>query len=303
MNRWWTGAAVAALAFGSGTKLVAASIPDAAGNIKGCVNNAGGVVRIVDTAKSGKLGKCITTGAAVLRETEVEWAETGRDGANGEQGPAGGIASIVSGSPSNIVGDPSATEMILAGTLDGHWVSMTLWSECPAGSAAFGRDVLDLPPEADIVRDTATANGRRFWITAIANRTDHPVTITASALSATCLTTADDTSGPPTGPTSTASTTSPTTTTTLPPGRAPGTRCDGWTSQRLDIFAFTTGEVLSFCEPPDTPTGFHFGGGAPTHRVVSDQQLGAGWSVKFTNPDVTTTTVPEGPVITDCIAT
>jgi type VI secretion system Hcp family effector len=64
-----------------------ASIPDSGGLIHGCVNKATGVVRIIDTAKTGTLGTCVASGA--LAETAVTWSQTGPAGPAGGQGPAG----------------------------------------------------------------------------------------------------------------------------------------------------------------------------------------------------------------------
>jgi hypothetical protein len=81
------GAAAAVALIGSGA--ASAAIPSAAGTLHGCVNNATGVLRVVDEAKSGNLGQCITTGAAVLRETAVDWNQTGPAGPPGEPGAPG----------------------------------------------------------------------------------------------------------------------------------------------------------------------------------------------------------------------
>ena len=85
------GAIVAASALGGAVLMVAvpslASVPDAAGVIHGCINKTTGGVRIVDTAKTGTLGQCITTGA--LAETAVTWSQTGPAGAAGAAGAPG----------------------------------------------------------------------------------------------------------------------------------------------------------------------------------------------------------------------
>jgi type VI protein secretion system component Hcp len=64
-----------------------ASVPDSAGVIHGCINKATGVVRVIDTAKTGTLGQCITTGA--LAEQPVNWSQTGPAGAPGSPGTPG----------------------------------------------------------------------------------------------------------------------------------------------------------------------------------------------------------------------
>ena len=67
MGNWTNKAAWASLAIGGlvGSSVVSAAIPDTDGTIHGCVNDATGVVRIVDRAVSGSLGSCITSGARV----------------------------------------------------------------------------------------------------------------------------------------------------------------------------------------------------------------------------------------------
>ena len=69
--------------------MVQAAIPDDGGTFHGCVNNATGVVRIVDPSKPGSLGSCITTGAAVLRETAITWNQQGVPGTAGAPGAVG----------------------------------------------------------------------------------------------------------------------------------------------------------------------------------------------------------------------
>jgi hypothetical protein len=61
-----------------------ASIPDSNGVIHACVSKATGVVRIIDTSKSGSLGGCITGG--LRAETPVTWSQTGRPGTHGASG-------------------------------------------------------------------------------------------------------------------------------------------------------------------------------------------------------------------------
>ena len=82
---WGTVAAVALIGSGAAS----ASIPSSDGTFDGCVNNATGVVRVIDEAKSGNLGNCITTGPSVLRETAISWSQTGPQGMPGAQGLPG----------------------------------------------------------------------------------------------------------------------------------------------------------------------------------------------------------------------
>ena len=64
-----------------------ASVPDSAGVIHGCMNKSTGVVRIIDTAKTGSLGACIASGT--LAELPVNWSQTGPAGAPGSPGTPG----------------------------------------------------------------------------------------------------------------------------------------------------------------------------------------------------------------------
>ena len=82
----WSAVATVAV-FGSG--VVSAAVPSADGTFDGCVNNATGVVRVVDESKSGTLGQCITTGPSVLRETAITWSQTGPVGPSGPAGVPG----------------------------------------------------------------------------------------------------------------------------------------------------------------------------------------------------------------------
>jgi hypothetical protein len=69
---------VAALAGAAGLGVAGTAwgvIPDGDGTFHGCVNRATGLVRVVDPDRSGSLGRCISTGPALLRETPIEWGD------------------------------------------------------------------------------------------------------------------------------------------------------------------------------------------------------------------------------------
>jgi hypothetical protein len=90
MDRKWLALSAAALLVSSGGIGVAA-IPDSDGTISACVSNATGAVRIIDPAKSGVAGRCITT-PEPHRETALTWNHAGSPGPagpQGEQGPPG----------------------------------------------------------------------------------------------------------------------------------------------------------------------------------------------------------------------
>ena len=81
------GAVASVALIGSGA--ASAAVPSADGTFDGCVNNATGVVRVVDESKPGSLGQCITTGPSVLREMAITWSQTGPIGPQGVPGPPG----------------------------------------------------------------------------------------------------------------------------------------------------------------------------------------------------------------------
>jgi hypothetical protein len=81
------GAGILVAGFVVGGAIAVASVPDGSGVIHGCVSKATGVVRVIDTAKPGTLGACITSGP--LAETAVSWNQTGPQGAPGPKGDTG----------------------------------------------------------------------------------------------------------------------------------------------------------------------------------------------------------------------
>ncbi len=130
------GAAAAVAVFGSG--VVSAAVPSVDGTFHGCVNNATGVVRVVDEAKSGNLGTCITTGPSLLRETAISWSATGPVGPEGPVGPAG--APGLPGEPGPPGADAPVPDQILT-TADEltpypyhHTPAGVLIAECHDGS-------------------------------------------------------------------------------------------------------------------------------------------------------------------------
>jgi len=79
----------AVLIAGAAVGVASAAIPDTVtGLFHGCENKATGVVRLVDPALSGNLGRCITT-AGVLQEIAVTWNQSGPTGAEGQPGAVG----------------------------------------------------------------------------------------------------------------------------------------------------------------------------------------------------------------------
>ena len=80
------GIGVAVVLVGGGTAYSA--IPSSDGAFHGCVNNATGVLRVIDTSKGGALGNCILSPSA-LKETPIAWNGQGVAGARGPAGPQG----------------------------------------------------------------------------------------------------------------------------------------------------------------------------------------------------------------------
>jgi hypothetical protein len=95
MKRLVTASAVGAFALIAGGTAWAV-VPDSDGTIHGSVNQATGVLRVIDTDRSGNLGRCISSGSSLLRETPLDWNQVGPPGPEGPQGqqgppgPAGG---------------------------------------------------------------------------------------------------------------------------------------------------------------------------------------------------------------------
>jgi uncharacterized repeat protein (TIGR02543 family) len=86
-NRALVGAGILVAGFVVGGAISLASVPDSGGVIHGCISKATGVMRVIDAAKSGTLGACITSGP--LAETAVSWNQTGPQGVPGPKGDTG----------------------------------------------------------------------------------------------------------------------------------------------------------------------------------------------------------------------
>jgi hypothetical protein len=70
------------------TGIAVGAVPDlGTHSFHGCVNKATGILRVIDPAKSGSLGNCITSG--VLAETAITWNQVGSAGPAGAAGPPG----------------------------------------------------------------------------------------------------------------------------------------------------------------------------------------------------------------------
>ena len=120
--------AASGLVLAASATIVTASVPDANGTISACVNDRTGVVRIIDSAKPGLLGRCISSG--LLVETGVVW------NASGAPGPAGPVG--LQG-PAGPAGPPGPTSLLslCAGTLTVVEVppsqNAQVVSRCPEG--------------------------------------------------------------------------------------------------------------------------------------------------------------------------
>src|SRR6476659_361781 len=105
--------ALLATAVGGAAALLAggiswASIPDSGSVYHGCVNKATGILRVVDTTKSGTLGACITT-AGALQEQAITWNQVGPAGPAGVAGPVGATGPAGPAGPRGDKGDTGAT--------------------------------------------------------------------------------------------------------------------------------------------------------------------------------------------------
>jgi uncharacterized repeat protein (TIGR02543 family) len=107
MKRRWVAGAIAGTLL-CATGVVGASVPDSGTNtFHGCVNDATGVMRVIDPAKSGQLGACITT-KGVLHETAITWNQQGVPGVAGAQGVAGAPGTNGTNGTKGDKGDPGA---------------------------------------------------------------------------------------------------------------------------------------------------------------------------------------------------
>jgi hypothetical protein len=70
-----------------------AAIPDAGtGALHACVNKATGIMRVIDPARPGTLGRCLTQ-TGVLEETAITWNLAGPQGPQGPPGAKGDTGS------------------------------------------------------------------------------------------------------------------------------------------------------------------------------------------------------------------
>lgn len=180
MYKGMTGVAFGLAVLG-GAAMVSASGSTADGMILGCVNDATGVVRVVDPAKPGNLGRCISAG--LLRETALTWdvagppGPPGAPGADGVPGPPGapgpaGVGQIVLGEERTVIVHP--------GTLD------RVESLCPDGSIPIGRNYRDLGgfgSNTTIMLDLQNIDATG-WLFAVRN--DDPFDMTTIGVQAIC---------------------------------------------------------------------------------------------------------------------
>ena len=110
MKKRWMAAAFTSVGLLAGGAVVAtAAMPDNGGVYHGCINDATGVLRVVDSSKSGQLGACIST-KGVLHETAITWNQTGPAGtagaigAPGVAGPAGAAGAQGPAGPAGALG-------------------------------------------------------------------------------------------------------------------------------------------------------------------------------------------------------
>ena len=174
MGSWTNRGALAGLAIGGliGSGVVGAT-PDTDGTIHGCVNEATGVVRVVDSAKPGNLGACIITGPRLLREQALDWQQIGPAGPPGPPGGLGAVAHRVSDYP--------ALEIPAAGrTVDAY-----VW--CEPGERVLAGFYGGLPPGGHVVSEgpeiTQTRQGWSFSLSTTTGAT----MLTDFSARATCV--------------------------------------------------------------------------------------------------------------------
>ena len=189
MSRTMAGAAWGLMLFGGAT-VVSASVPNTDGTISGCINDATGVVRIIDTSKPGTLGRCISVG--ILRETPVTWnarglpGPTGGTGSAGPAGPAGPPGADGAAGPAGAVGPqgppgpspsidiylmPIATVDVAPGEFG------VVSSPCPPATVPIGRDLFT-DGEFSITTDAA---GHERWNVIARNGSNFPGSIVLAA--------------------------------------------------------------------------------------------------------------------------
>ena len=178
MTRWIAGA-VCTVGLLAGATMVSASVPNPDGTISACVNDATGVVRIVDPAKSVGLGRCIAGG--YLRETPVMWSVTGPPGPAGPPGNPGPAGPAGPAASSNVTLGPT-----VGASLTGQQLAI-IESACPAGSIAVGRNYTTGTGTGDDVkimldRQSSTSPG---WFMQV--RSDDPFAFYFVWLEAICL--------------------------------------------------------------------------------------------------------------------
>ncbi|MEO5899268.1 MAG: type VI secretion system tube protein Hcp [Ilumatobacteraceae bacterium] len=197
MRKLVVGAVGVVCVLGAAT-LVSASVPDSAGTFQGCVGNLTGLLRIVDPAKPGTAGHCVT-GPGLLRETPISFGSEGApgpvgpsgdtgpagatgpagpQGAPGSQGPAGPAGGQGPQGPAGSSPPPTHTSVVGTLTLAGigspiaiSGASLTIEQLAPAGGgsgAGTGKVVVsDLtvfkqPDAASPVLFAAVTNGRHI---------------------------------------------------------------------------------------------------------------------------------------------
>jgi len=144
----------------AGATVVSASVPNTDGTISGCINDATGVVRIIDTAKPGALGRCISAG--ILRETPVTWNSTGPVGPPGRPAPSPAIEIILM---------PITTVDVAPGEFG------VISAPCPPETVPIGRDFF-ADGDYSVTTDAA---GHQMWTVIARNNSNFPGSIVLAA--------------------------------------------------------------------------------------------------------------------------
>ncbi len=155
-------AGVTALTLGA-AGVALASIPDAGtGIFHGCVNQATGVLRVVDPAKSGVQGHCITS-PGLLAEQAITWNQAGQPGATGAPGPAGPAGPAGPPGPAGV----SGYQVVRDNGIPTPSGTSTFTVNCPAGDVATGGGFQG--PGATLNESYPSAGGGGWTVTVTAS--------------------------------------------------------------------------------------------------------------------------------------
>jgi hypothetical protein len=167
-----------------------ASIPDSGGVFHGCVNKTTGVLRVIDTSKSGTLGHCITSGSQA--ETAIKWNQTGPQGPQGVTGATGATGATGPQGPSGD-GVVSGYDYVNSGATVPAGQGMRVEATCASGKVPVGGGFViggdSAPPPVEVsysrpFQSFNTGSYSRGWAVFFYNpdSVEHNVTVSASCV-------------------------------------------------------------------------------------------------------------------------